>query len=208
MAITKASSSAVAPAAKGDLVVGNATNDSGVLAVGSTDQVLTVDSSTATGLKWATASSGGMTLLSTTNLGSTSTVVSGINGTYTDLMIVVQDAKVATSTGRIRVSVGTLKGVKIDLQQSSSGTTAVIETPLDIPTTANQNSFTVKIGQYADGTYAKSFIAYGSMNPTSNDATLIAGNISTTTAISSITITSSSGTGTFNGGRILIYGVK
>jgi hypothetical protein len=59
MAITKASSNAVAPAAKGDLVVGNATNDSGVLAVGSTDQVLTVDSSTATGLKWATPAAGG-----------------------------------------------------------------------------------------------------------------------------------------------------
>lgn len=57
MPITKASSNAVAAAAKGDLVVGNATNDSGVLAVGSANQVLTVDSSTATGLKWATASS-------------------------------------------------------------------------------------------------------------------------------------------------------
>jgi hypothetical protein len=56
MPITKASSNAVAPAAKGDLVVGNATNDSGVLAVGSTDQVLTVDSTAATGLKWATVS--------------------------------------------------------------------------------------------------------------------------------------------------------
>jgi len=55
MPITKASSSAVAPATKGDLVVGSATNDSGVLAVGSASQVLTVDSSTPTGLKWATA---------------------------------------------------------------------------------------------------------------------------------------------------------
>ena len=57
MPISKASSSAVAPAAKGDLVVGNATNDSGVLAVGTANQVLTVDSSTATGLKWATPTS-------------------------------------------------------------------------------------------------------------------------------------------------------
>jgi hypothetical protein len=152
---------------------------------------------------------GGMTLLSTTNLGSTSTVISGINGTYTDLIIIVQDAKVASATGRIRVSVGTLKGARIDLQNGSTiSNVSVIETPLDIPTTANQNSFTVQIGQYANGTYAKSFIAYGSMNPTSNDATFIAGNISTTTAISSVTITSSTGTGTFNGGRVLIYGVK
>jgi hypothetical protein len=59
MPITKASSNAVAPAAKGDLVVGSATNDSGVLAVGSTSQVLTVDSSTATGLKWAAAGGAG-----------------------------------------------------------------------------------------------------------------------------------------------------
>jgi|Laugrefa1bdmlbdn_1035148.scaffolds.fasta_scaffold27827_2 hypothetical protein len=53
MAITKATASSIAPAAKGDLVVGSATNDAAVLSVGSANQVLTVDSSTGTGLKWA-----------------------------------------------------------------------------------------------------------------------------------------------------------
>jgi hypothetical protein len=57
MAITKASSSAVAPGAKGELVVGSATNDSAILAVGSNNTVLTADSSTATGVKWAAAAS-------------------------------------------------------------------------------------------------------------------------------------------------------
>jgi hypothetical protein len=57
MAITKATASSIAPAAKGDLVVGTATNDADILAVGTTSQVLTVDSSTSTGLKWATPAS-------------------------------------------------------------------------------------------------------------------------------------------------------
>jgi hypothetical protein len=61
MAITKATASSVAPAAKGDLVVGSGTNDAAVLAVGSANQVLTVDSSTGTGLKWA-APAGGSTV--------------------------------------------------------------------------------------------------------------------------------------------------
>jgi hypothetical protein len=58
MAITKATASSIAPAAKGDLVAGSATNDAAVLTVGANDTVLTADSSTATGLKWAAASSG------------------------------------------------------------------------------------------------------------------------------------------------------
>jgi hypothetical protein len=44
--------------AKGDLIVGTAADTPARLAVGSNDQVLTADSSTATGLKWATAASG------------------------------------------------------------------------------------------------------------------------------------------------------
>jgi hypothetical protein len=61
MAITKATASSIAPAAKGDLVAGSATNDAAVLTVGANDTVLTADSSTATGLKWAAAASGSTT---------------------------------------------------------------------------------------------------------------------------------------------------
>jgi hypothetical protein len=53
MAITKATASSIAPAAKGDLVVGSATNDAGVLAVGTDTHILVADSAESLGMKWA-----------------------------------------------------------------------------------------------------------------------------------------------------------
>jgi hypothetical protein len=59
MAITKATASSIAPAAKGDLVVGSATNDAGVLAVGTDTHILVADSAESLGMKWAAPAAGG-----------------------------------------------------------------------------------------------------------------------------------------------------
>ena len=88
MPITKATASSVAPAAKGDLVVGSATNDAAILGVGTNNYVLTADSAEATGLKWAAAGGGGLTLLSTTTLSGSSTSLTSISQDYINLMIV------------------------------------------------------------------------------------------------------------------------
>ena len=89
MPITKATASSVAPAAKGDLVAGSATNDAAVLTVGANNTVLTADSAEATGLKWATASSG-MTLITTLSPSgvSSSSVDNVFTSTYDSYLIV------------------------------------------------------------------------------------------------------------------------
>jgi hypothetical protein len=59
MAITKATASSIAPAAKGSIVVGSATNDAGVLAVGTDTHILVADSAESLGMKWAAPAAAG-----------------------------------------------------------------------------------------------------------------------------------------------------
>lgn len=83
-AVTLTNDMATAIDAKGDLIAGTGADTYARLAVGTNDQVLTADSTTATGLKWATASSGptGYSLLNTggTSLsGSASVTISSLS---------------------------------------------------------------------------------------------------------------------------------
>lgn len=94
--------------AKGDLLVGVAADSISRLAVGSNDQVLTADSTTATGLKWATPSSGA-TSWSLINTGGTSLTgaatitISGI--TKNSIAIYVWDASSANANSDLYLRV-------------------------------------------------------------------------------------------------------
>lgn len=107
MAITKATASSIAPAAKGDLVVGSGTNDAAVLAVGSANQVLTVDSSTGTGLKWAAPSSyvGCSLFLQNGSVAFTQNVYKQLSG-YTELTDTDGFHSTVTNTSRITIPAG------------------------------------------------------------------------------------------------------
>lgn len=74
---------------KGDLYT-YSTSDAR-LPVGTNGYTLVADSAEATGLKWAAASSGGITLLSTTNLSGATTTISSISGSYKNLIILIKD---------------------------------------------------------------------------------------------------------------------
>jgi hypothetical protein len=78
---------------KGDLYTFSTTDAR--LAVGANDTVLTADSSEATGLKWAAASSGGMTLISTTTLSGASTTITVAANTYVNLVLIIKSIESA-----------------------------------------------------------------------------------------------------------------
>ena len=209
MPITKASSSAVAPGAKGDLVVGNATNDSGILAVGSANQVLTVDSSTATGLKWAAAGGGAYTLLSTTTLSGTTTSITGISGDYTDLMVVINNPHTNVN-GNLLINPNGTTGTSYNTATTGSTSTSDdrMSGATNLPTSSQPiNVFILHMQQYAQSTYGKPFHFYGG-TVNQNNAVSRSGFFGATAAITSINITTIAGTASFSGGQVLIYGVK
>lgn len=97
------------PSAKGDLYAGSAANTYTKLTVGANNTVLTADSSTATGLKWATPTS---TAFSGTRIyNSTSTSIA--NATWTDITFNSEnfdtDSYHSTSSNTARITIPTGK---------------------------------------------------------------------------------------------------
>lgn len=96
--------------AKGDLIVATAADTPARLAVGSANQVLTVDSSTATGLKWATPSTPG----AWTSFTPTVTASAGSITTYSAQGYYVTNGSICVATYRIAVTnIGTAAGSMI-----------------------------------------------------------------------------------------------
>ena len=74
--------------AKGDLIVGTADNTPAKLSSSAVNgDVLQVDTSTASGLKWGAVAAGAYTLLSTTSVTGSSVSITSISSSYTDLYI-------------------------------------------------------------------------------------------------------------------------
>ena len=189
------------------------------LAVGTNGQVLTADSTASTGLKWATpASSGGMTLLSTTTLSGSSVTISSISQSYQTLIVYIS---ASTSSGDYQPriipnntsSICTISGTTYNSALSAPTTYRVDQGDLIPEPTflaANTaNAITCQIDNYASTTSFKTVQYYGGgLRYNSNRETFsTAGLIRTTTDISSLVITTSGG-GSYSAGTILVYGVK
>lgn len=182
------------------------------LAVGTNGQVLTADSTAATGLAYTTPATGGMTLLSTTTLSGASTTISSISGSYKNLQIVLRSVKPATDAVDIRMQFNsdTSSNYSIGTTDGSSMASLVTYMTLfgNIDNTATTSGMYIDLPDYSDTTSFKSLLFNGSgtRGPGGQAYFGGTGHYYSASAISSITLFPSSGNWT--SGSVLIYGVK
>jgi hypothetical protein len=105
--VTITNSMATEITAKGDLIAGTGSATFDNLAVGTNGQTLVADSAEATGLKWATASSGALTFIkraSFSGVADTGTTFDSIfSSTYKTYLVVVEDCTAVTYSNALQV---------------------------------------------------------------------------------------------------------
>jgi hypothetical protein len=205
---------------KGDLYTYSTTDAR--LAVGANNTVLTADSAEATGLKWATPTSGGMTLINTggTTLSGGSTTVSTIPGTYNELVIFVDNPSASADYSLIMrinnnstasdyqqfVNRGTGSTNNAYVDNSQSG---VEFCGYGIDSPAAGNMFYAQIPNYASTTADKvinvssGFVQTSGAKAVCNTTCYFAQSAAVTSLVFFIT----AGV-TFSGGTVYVYGVK
>jgi len=204
--------------AKGDIIAATAADTVAKLAVGANDTVLTADSSTATGLKWAAASGGGMTLISTTTMTGATVSLSSIPSTYNSLQIVIRNHLPASDgTGlcmRINGDSNSNRHIYKEnwqkfTDQSISATFMFVNDQVDNGV-ADLSNIKIEIPDYANTSNGTLILMNATGNNMTNTSNLqIFNNIgyyNQLTAVSSIDFFNFSGN--FTSGTILLYGVK
>ena len=188
------------------------------LAVGANDTILTADSTTATGLKWAAgAAGGGMILLSTTSLTGATTTIAGINQTYKSLVMVIFGVTNATANGVFRMQPNANSAIcsYVSIDSAGASFTSSVQRVTNFnlggnayDRTVSTNAATVRIDNYTSATNFKPINAYGFANEGGGSVMSfnIGGAIVSNSAITSLVFSNAGGN--LSTGTVLLYGVN
>jgi hypothetical protein len=211
-AVTVTNSMATAIDAKGDLIAGTGADAFSRLAVGTNDQVLLADSSTATGLKWGSPSSGGMTSIATGSLTGASVSITSIPGTYRNLQLVLDNVGSATGVSP-NFLLNNDTGANYGTQYIRGGTGAEVNNTsnfpvnnVGLPAANNGYSIIFDLYNYANTNTRKIANYYVYKSSGGGDRQAVWGGYDATGAINRIDFRT--GSGTFSSGTYTLYGVK
>ena len=199
----------------GDIIYATGASTVTRRAIGSNGDILTVSG----GLPvWSTpVSGGGMTLLSTTNLSGTTTTVSSISQSYTNLLIILKNVGLSTaSTIGMTINgltgvytygfIRTINGTTSSNTNQSTSTIDTIFSNMDGAAAAARGNATITIPQYTNTSNQQiTWTSQGSVNSTTFANFTTGAAQAVASAVTSVTFSS---TATFNNGQIFIYGVK
>ena len=205
--------------AKGDIIAATAADTVSRLAVGTNDQVLTADSTAATGLKWAAPAAGGMTLISTTTLTGASITLSSIPSTYNNLQLVIRNYIPATDGRGLYMRFNSDSNTRYfyfatNSANNASSTSTFSDSFMQIASgndnAVSQSLSVVNIYDYTNTATWKindvrSIVTNSSTNTSYNMFNGFGG-YNQTSAISSITFLTD--VGNLTSGTVLLYGVK
>lgn len=215
-AVTITNAMATAIDAKGDLIAGTAADTFDRLAVGANNTVLTADSSTATGLKWATVDAGSMTQLATGTLSGSQVDISSISSAYRHLQLQIKQLDPTNDGGVLRARVNDdANNTYRTLSQFTAGNQSFSSSNYDIgdvnDNAVNNGFIIMNWYDYANTTTWKigDSMWIGNNSTTSSNFGLyyqltVWGS---TNAISKINLFLNPG-GDFAGGTYILYGVK
>jgi hypothetical protein len=203
---------------KGDIYAATGASTPARLAVGSNDQVLIADSTTATGLKWGSAAAGGYTTISSGNLNGSSTVtISSIPATYRSIVLVILNPTTATGSqylqGRMNGNTTNYKLTKFNsngTSLTSQGATTfwyLDNQDQTIGSVANDSSYVLTFNEYANTGAIKSVMLNNCLGAVGASMFGTASNNANSNAITSLSILTSGGAN-FSGGTYVLYGVK
>jgi len=202
----------------GDLAYSSATaNTNTRLGIGTTGQILTVSGGVPA---WATVSSGGMTLLSTTTLSGATTTISSISQDYNELFIYVNGQTNNTANGFLRCNINGVNNtlVRVDSYYVSSpesagttgasGSTIFFGASQTYDRLSANNAGCLRLPNYSSTTSMKPYHATGGYygSGAGYNGYNVAGLFYDTTAISSLVFSNSGGN--HSAGTVKIYGVK